>query len=649
MRKRFKAFGRGKIEFLESENTKALAFVRTYNEEKILIVANLSRYAQAATVEMQSLKDLIPVEVFSQNKFPKIGKKPYSFTLSPYGYYWFKLVEDKQNISIIPINSDTVLDIKKWSDLVGANLKDKTKNDILLPYLKNQLWFNVGKRKIEFLKIFDVIPVNGKQHNFEGFTLILEVTFFEGLYEKYRLVVGFTRGKEEKMLLSDHPDSVIARIIFNGKNGILFDASYSDGYRKTLFQLLKRNSTITTDTATVKFLVSDELKTLLENPALEKDNKLVDSRFRHVIIQYNKKFIVKLYRKIDRGTDRDVEICNYLCKVKNFNFVPQYLGQIEYTKKDDIKRTLAIIQEYVPNYGTASHYFSDALNRFYERVSIHGGAIILPPIEGSLNKPLKFEQMSVANQELIGGAHIEHIRLLAQRTAEMHVALGTDWKHQDFEPEEFSLHYQRSLFSGYKSSIRNTYDLITKYIGEFPPNHQEEINVLIGLKDALIQKMQQIYDHKIDAVKIRPHGFYTLDSILFQDGDFVITNFEGDPTFSLTERRLRKSPLTDLAAMLNSFHYVAYSALLQNEPSGRLAEHWFHSFSQIFISNYKDLVDGQKFIPIEADFNMLLEIYQMDRYLNDIAKELSQRNRKNAIIPIRGILKVMRKSFIYKK
>ncbi len=649
MRKRFKAFGRGKISFLESENTKVLAFVRSYMEEKILVVVNLSRYAQAASVEMQSLKDLIPVEVFSQNRFQKIGKVPYPFTLSPYGYYWFKLVEDKENVSIIPANDQQVLDIKKWYDLVSVNLKDQVTNDILLPYLNNQRWFNIGKRKTEFLKIFDVIPINGKHHHFEGFTLILEVTFFEGLYEKYRLVIGFARGGEEKKISKAHPDSIITRIVFEGKKGILFDASYSENYRKTLFQLFKKHSTVTTDTASVKFLVSDELKRLLSDPHLEKENKLVEARHRHVIIQYDKKFIIKLYRKIDRGTDRDVEICNYLCEKKNFKFVPEYLGQIEYIKKGDIKRTLAIVQEFVPNYGTAWQYFSDALNRFYERVSIQGGELQLPPIEGSLTKPLKFEEMSVSTQELIGGAQIEHIRLLAQRTAEMHLALGTNVEHEDFEPEEFSLHYQRSLFSGYKSLVRSAFDLVKKYASEFPKNHQEEMDVFIRQKDALLQKLKQIYNHKINAVRIRPHGNYNLNAILFKDGDFVITNFEGDPTFSLTERRLRKSPLTDLASMLNSLHYVAYSALLQNEPSGWLAEHWFHNFSQIFIVNYKELVLNEEFIPVEKDFNMLMDVYQIDRYLGDINWEMKQENRRNAIIPIRGILKIMNKSFIYEK
>lgn len=648
MRKRFKSFGRGDIRFLECDNPKALAFVRKYEDEQILVIANLSRHAQAANVEMKSLKDLIPVEVFSQNKFRKIGSQPYPFTLFPYGYYWFKLVEDADNVSIIPPNRKDLPDIKKWEELLSPNYKDTLKSEILLPYLNNQLWFNKRRRKIESLKIFDVIPINGKANKFIGFTLILEVNFFEGLYEKYRLAIGFTYGREEKTLWRDYPDSILTRIVYDGKKGVLFDASYSDNYRKVMFQLIRKSSVIGNEDSSVAFKTSEKLEPILVDKKLERENTLLESRHNHVIIQYNKKFIIKLYRKIDRGTDRDVEICKYLCEKKNVRFVPEYLGQIEYLKKGDITRTLAMIQEYVPNYGTAGQYFSDALNRFYERVSVHGGEIELPPIEGSLASPLLYEEMSDAAQELIGGPHIEHIRLLAQRTAELHIALGTNPEHEDFEPEEFSLHYQRSLFSGYKSLVRSAFDLLKKHIKEFPVNHQEEISTLLKLREPLLKRLKNIYDHKIEAVKIRPHGNFNLEALLFKDGDFVITNFEGDPSFSLTERRLRKSPLTDLASMLKSFHYVAYSALLQNEPSGRLAEHWFHHVGQIFISNYQEYVKNQPFIPVKADFDMLVETYLIDRYLADMEWELLQKDRKRAIIPVRGVLKVLNASFINK-
>jgi len=649
MRKRFKAFGRGKISFLECDNPKCISFVRAYANEKILVVANLSRYAQAASVEMQDIKDLIPVEVFSQNRFPKIGQAPYSFTISPYGYYWFKLVEDKENVSITPTKEGgEIPNIKKWEELVSVNYKSKLKNDILLPYLNNQLWFNKSNRGIESLKLFDVIPINGKTHHFIGFTVIIEINFFEGLYEKYRLAIGFTSGKEEKMLWSEFPDSILTMIVFGGKKGVLFDATYSENYRKTLFQLIKKSSKVNIDTSSVIFRTNNIFKALLSEKNLDKESRLIESRLNHVIIQYSKRFIVKLYRKIDRGTDRDVELCSYLCEKKAFKYVPKYLGQIEYVKYGDITRTLAIFQEFVPNYGTAWQYFSDALNRFYERVSIHGGEIELPPIEGSLASPKKFEELSTATQELIGGAAVEHVRLLAQRTAEMHIALGEDPLHKDFEAEEFSLHYQRSLFSGYKSLVRTSFDPLKKHISEFPQNHQEEITVLLSLKDELLSRLKMIYDHKIDAVKIRPHGNYNLNSLLFKDGDYVVTNFEGDSTFSLTERRLRKSPLTDLASMIKSLHYVAYSALLQNEPSGRLAEHWFHNFGQIFLANYQEHVKGKAFIPIADDFNMLIDVYLIERYLGDITWEMQKKNKKKAIMPVRGVLKVLNRSFINK-
>ena len=646
MRKRHKAFGRGTIRFLDSENPKVLAFVRSYQDEHILVVVNLSRYAQHAFVEMQGLKGWMPIEVFSQNKFPRIKKTPYGFTLFPYGYYWFKLVKTEEPVSVLAPHSKEDLVISKWEDIINVNNEDKFKNGILLPYLKNQQWFNKLKRKIESLKIFDIIPIKGKHYHFYGFTIIIDVNFYEGLYEKYRLAIGFAGGKEERTLIAEHKNSVISRVVLNGKEGILFDASYSPNYRKTMFRLLKRHASVKTENSIVKFDVNHELKKLLSDPENEQNNKLVQARTSHVIIHYNKKFILKLYRKIDRGTDREVEISRYLWEQKNFRHVPRYYGLIEYIRRNDIKRTLAIIQEYIPNYGTAWQYFSDALNRFYERVSVHGGEIELPPIEGSIRAPRRFEELGQRLQDLIGGAHVEHIRLLATRTAEMHIALGTDWKHEDFAPEEFSLHYQRSLYSGYKSLVREAMDLLRKHFNEFAPNHQEEIETLFGIREELLDKLRSIYDHKIEAVKIRPHGNYELEALLFKDGDFVITNFEGDPSFSLTERRLRKSPLTDLASMLRSFHMVAYSALWQNEPSGRLAEHWYHHIGQIFLINYLDAVNGRDFIPKGDDFKFLLDIYLIEKYLNDVPKAMKDDNKKKRIIPVRGILNVMNKSFI---
>ncbi len=646
MRKRFKSFGRGTIKFLDSENSKVIAFVRTYKDEQILVVANLSRYAQSASVEMNGQKGLLPVELFSQNQFSVITDKPYHFTLGPYGYFWFRLIKEKESDSILPVSDEHQLDIKKWEDLLESHNRDILENNILRPYLHSQAWFNTSLKKVESVRIFDVIPIQSKKHQFEGITLILHVTFFEGLYEKYRLTLSFCSGKKEHHLFDSHPESILSRITFDDKKGVLFDASYSSAYQRTIFHLFQKKSEIRTETADIKFDVSQDMKAMLTTADLEKDNKLVEARYKHVIFQYGKKLIVKLYRKIDRGTDRDIELSRFLCEETGFKNVPKYLGEISYSKRADIRRTLALVQEYVPNYGSAWQYMSDALNRFYERVSVQGGEIILPEISGSFTAPLKFNQLDKTTQELLGGAHIEHIRLLAQRTAEMHLALGQNNTHKDFTSEEFSLHFQRSLFSGLNTLLRSAFDPLKKSVSEFRTNHQAEINLFMSMKEEILQKCSHIYEKKIEAIKIRPHGNYSLSSILFKEGDFVITNFEGDFSFSLTERRLRKSPVVDLASMLFSFHDVAYSALLQNEPSGKLAEHWFHNIGQIFIANYKECIQGSELMPSEENFNLLLEIFLIEKYLYELEHELKLEDKQNAIIPVRGILKILNKSFI---
>lgn len=640
MRKRYKAFSRGNIRFLKPENPKILAFVRTFKEEQILVITNLSRYAQAATIELQEFKDLIPTEVFSQNEFPKIGNKSYLFTLTPYGYYWFRLTEEETEKQVTPINFRDVLHLKKWEDLRDISSRDILENKILKPYLKLRHWFNKLNRKIENIQIFDFIPVISKKYDFHGITLIIQINYYEGLYEKYRLAVGFTYGKEELSLIENHPECIITSVTFNGIKGILFDASYSKKYRRTmLFQFRKGRELITED-ARIIFDITPELKNHLEDNKLDINNRLLESKYRHVVIQYNHKFIIKMYRKIDRGTYRDVELSRYLYE-HGFTNVPQYLGKIDYYKKGDIDRTLAIVQEYIPVYSDAWTLMTDALNMYYERVNMIGGKNMLPEITGNLWKPQQFLEIPAETQKLLGGAHIEHIRLLAQRIAEMHLTLGTNVTDEKFLPEDFSHHYQRSLFSSYKSLIRSAFELLDKFKSQFRANHQEEILALLDKKEILVEKMHHIYDHKIDAAKIRPHGDLRLTAIMFRDDDFVITNFEGDSSFSLTERRLRKSVVVDLASVLISLHYAAYSALYANEPSGLLAEHWFHYISQIFLYNYKDITKNAPFMPVENDFNMLLEINMIEKYLVEAINELKKKDKSQAIVPVRGIAKLM--------
>lgn len=641
MRKRFKAFGRGDIRFLDSDNTKVLIFVRSYGGEKILVVANLSRYAQSARVEMSELTDHVPVEVFSQNEFPKIETEPYTFTFAPYGYYWFLLTRQVEKSPLPnPGLPDEDLQIENWEELHEPG-KQELLETLLRPYLHQRLWFNTKDRKVEHIRMFDLLPISSKKNDFNGAVLIFETTFFEGLYEKYRFILAFASGREEASLRRKYPESIVCPLFFKGRSGSLVDASYTEQYHKTLLQLFRKNLEVDNARSSIGFDITAELKEMLEDRNLAEECRLIDAGNRHVVIQYGKKFIIKLYRKIDRGTDRDVELCRYLSIDKRFSQVPRYLGSIIYHKKDDIRRTLGIVQEFVPNYGSAWQYMSDALNMYYERMSARGGKFSLPTLQGSITAPMRFLQFDKDTQQILGGAYIEHIRLLAIRTAQMHQALGVETLHPDFAPEEISLHYQRSIVASMKGQIRSTFKMLDRFAGSFPVHRAREIRKLIDRQTELSSKIQRIYHHNIQADRIRPHGDYSLHAVLFLKGDFVITNFEGDYTFSLTERRLRKSAVIDVASMLDSFHDVAYSALFQNEPSGALAEFWYHHIAQIFLINYLDHVKDESFTPRGRDFTLLLENLLLEKYLSNLETELRKDDKTRAIISVRGINKIL--------
>jgi len=91
LRKLFGAFGRGTMELLPVANRKVLAYLRALGGETLLCVANVSRFAQPAELDLSRFLDWVPVEMLGYTEFPRIGASPYFLTLGPYGYYWFEL------------------------------------------------------------------------------------------------------------------------------------------------------------------------------------------------------------------------------------------------------------------------------------------------------------------------------------------------------------------------------------------------------------------------------------------------------------------------------------------------------------------------------------------------------------------------------
>ena len=308
------------------------------------------------------------------------------------------------------------------------------------------------------------------------------------------------------------------------------------------------------------------------------------------------------------------------------------------------------MQEMVESQSDAWSYILDRLKSFYEGTLSHSESDFSNEVKENV-WPTAFIKIPEKVQEFTGVPVIEQTELLGVRTGEMHLALASGTE-DEFKPEEFSLHYQRSLFSSFQSLVRGTFQNQAKNMKKLPDSVRREAEEVLSMKDEILNIYKRIYSRKIDVVKTRIHGDYHLGQVLFTGKDFIILDFEGEPARSYSERRLKRSPIRDVAGMIRSFHYAAYSGLFLNnefreEDINKLlpfAEQWYHYMSGLFLKSYLNTVKDSPFIPKQAeDLEILLQTYLLEKVIYELNYELNNRPEW-VVIPLRGIKSIIKES-----
>ena len=232
----------------------------------------------------------------------------------------------------------------------------------------------------------------------------------------------------------------------------------------------------------------------------------------------------------------------------------------------------------------------------------------------------------------------------------MHLALRSAIDQPDFSPEPYSLHYQRSLYSSLTSLVRSNFDLLKKQLKGLPEQVRREGEEVLAMRGDVLTKFKDIFKHKIDTLKIRTHGDYHLGQVLFDGKDFFIIDFEGEPARSFSERRLKRSALRDVAGMIRSLHYAAYSALFKQQTVRRedttyleqMAEQWFHYASGFYMHAYLSVTAGSDILPTKhEDLQILMDTFLLEKAVYELGYELNNRPDK-VMIPLRGIKHIMK-------
>jgi maltose alpha-D-glucosyltransferase/alpha-amylase len=645
-RKKYKAFSRGDIKFLNSENSKVLVFTRSYEDETMLIIANLSRFPQPLELDLDQYKGYQPVEIFSKNKFPGIKEgTPYFFTLEAYSCQSFRL--EKTHPEIDPAVELPLLELARWKDLVEPQWLETLEASILEGYLMKMRWFGGKGKGIMGIKIIThaSMPLGS---NPPAFILLIEVSYQQGLPDIYQLPVAYGKEPFAYRVKENCPQAVLARIkVGDGEEGVLFDAIYGLELQEALMDNMANNHTIPAHKSEVHFSASRDLRRHLQDNEKTKP-RVLSGEQSNTSITFDGKYFFKLYRKVDRAINPDVEITHFLTHEAKFKHIPAYVGAIEWRYNKD-SMVLGMMQELVPNSTDAWANMLDKLESFNEKILL-GLDIELPTQKrGTLTDPVGYMDIPEAIKELLDASLADQIHLLGVRTAQMHLALASNTDIAAFQPEAFSLHYQRSLFSSLQSLVRVAFQSLSRTIKKLPSDVKAEAETILGMKEQILRKMKKVHTRKIETSKIRIHGDYHLGQVLFTGKDFVILDFEGEPALSYSERRLKRSALRDVAGMLRSLHYAAYGSLfldnqVRPEDINKLlpyVEQWYHYMSGFFMKGYLETVGNSPVIPQnKEDLETLIQTFLLQKAIYELNYELNNRPGW-VMVPLRGIQAIM--------
>ncbi|MFN2621653.1 MAG: maltose alpha-D-glucosyltransferase [Chthoniobacterales bacterium] len=632
MRKNFRAFSRGSLEFLFPENNKVLAFLRRYEEETILVVVNLSRFAQAAEIDLSRFAGCALMEVFSQNYFPVIGKSAYVITLGPHSHYWFVLRSETAASVATKDRKILMLDLApNVAALLDKGQRARIERDVLPAYIRHCRWFGAKARTVRQMRIVEQIPVAGEDSAQIWF---VEVSYLDGPTEIYALPVQIARDDDARILERSAPQAVIARLHGDG-DAVLHDAVYDDSFRKALFKLMSAGQSTRGQHGSASGLTSSAFPK--EAKTRTRSSQVLSAEQSNSSMLFKDKFFLKLYRKLEDGVNPDVEVTRFLTEQTKFPNVPAFLGAIEYRRPKTEPTVVCLLQSAVVNEGDAWTFTLDAVGRYYERV---------------LTRKADLQSQSAPPgpllEELIGGIYPEKAKLLGQRTGELHRALAANPDDRAFAPEKFNAMAQRSVYQNMRGSLRRNFDLLEKKLSTLPDAFRDEAAQVLASEERILAQEQRLLDRRVNATKIRIHGDYHLGQVLYTGKDFVILDFEGEPARPLSERKLKRSALRDVAGMMRSFQYAAYSALWQ--PAMRVedvpflerwADLWYRQMSSVFLQSYLAATDGADFIPPDQeDFQVMLEAYLLDKAVYEIGYELNNRPSW-VVIPIRGIKHIL--------
>jgi maltose alpha-D-glucosyltransferase/alpha-amylase len=649
-RKRYKAFGDGSFELLHPENRKVLAFIRRYGDEQILVVANLSRFLQTVELDLSEFEGQVPTEIFGSTEFPTINRNLYFLSVGPYACYWFTIKQPTDRLQTLRRRDTPTIELSlPWQQALQQPALEAPLEAAMVEYFHTYRGFT---GRIQHLQIADILPVPGSSR--EAWMVWLRIDPIEGESRTYLTIISQVCGDEAMHMLSEDPQMVIARIHSPEENEadsedgvkVIFDAMAPDSgrtepamqaiYTALLEAIAHRRvakgrvgELISTVTEKFPSLPAPELAKLRSIPLKETQ--------RNSCIVYEELLLLKLFRRQEEGVNPDLEIRRFLTEKNYSQHVDLLAGALEYHRPDRGTIAVGLLQTYAPDVRNFWEFTLDGLRDVFEQVLSHRDD--LPEIAVPTETLLELQAMELpplATQNF--GSYLANIHALGESTADLHLTLASDEDYPNFAPEPFTSLYQRSVYQSARNLTGQTFRTLSQKLETFPDMMKPTAKGVEVQRDRILNHFQAILETKIMAKRIRIHGDFHLGQVLHTGLDFIIIDFEGDSTLPINERRIKRSPLRDVAEMLQSLGYAAETAYQREAESGMLTleklayiqrwkQFWLRWASANFLKGYLGKAISGSFLPENPrELEALLKTCLLERIMASLARQLHKRD-----------------------
>ncbi len=650
LRKLHKAFSRGSLDFLYPENRRVLAFYRRYQGETILVIANLSRFVQPVALNLHDFHGMTPVELFGGTEFPPISSEQnYQLTLGPNAFYWFSLEARRASIEVDPTEPEHTTEpllVGAWTDLWGEQGR-ATLVRTLPQFLSSRRWFLGKRRRIRSVAVHDLIPIEKER----SALIIVRLDYDDGEPDAYGLSLALALGEKADRVRRDSAEVILTEVRnAAGEQGVVFGALWDKNFSNALLEGVVRRRKFRGGRGELVAWRTSAFHKLWGTRHPNLDPYRLHAEQRNSSIVFGDRFIMKMYRRLEGGVHPEVEVGEFLLRHAATDHEAVLAGGLEYRVPNEEPLTIAVLHGFVCNEGLAYGLTVNSLSRFFEYTQLtKKDESLLLETRSSLD--LACQEAPDSLRGVIGD-FLGRMTTLGKRAAEMHNTLSSDVLDPAFDPEPFSDHYRRSLYHGMVSSADRVFEQLRSRESEFKDDLAADVARVLEREQNVRKRFHAIDNQKAQAWRTRIHGDFHLTQVLDTGKDFVIFDFEGDTAQHLSERRIKRSPLRDVAQMLNSFRYASYAALFGDvpgvAPAGDLApleawaRVWYQWVSAAFLRGYLETARaGGHYLPEnDNDLRVLLDGFMLQQALIELRAELRARPSRLKI-PLQEILQLV--------